>query len=571
MRFLLTIITGSFLFLYFLSPVRAIVDPLSAPNNRYGIHIVDQNDLESAAKLVNSSGGDWGYVTLVIRADDRNHDKWQAIFDSMRRLHLIPLVRLATVPKGDIWLKPTPDEAKPWTEFLNSLNWVTKNRYVILFNEPNHAKEWGGEVKPHEYAEVAKIYRNSLKDASADFFVLPAGFDAAAGNGSETMSLEQYLKFMSAYDKDIFTRFDGWTSHAYPNPEFSGSIRDQGKTSLISYRHELLLLNKLGLNKPLPIFITETGWVHNEGKSPQYGAYSASKVADLIPQAFSQVWTDSNLAAITPFMLNYQDEPFDHFSWTKPGGQDVYPQYVTVQNLSKTAGKPIQIDNAILLSDTIPSILVNNSVYEIPVYFQNTGQSIWEPGVYEVVIDGNLLNNQSQRYALEYTEPFNDARITFHLQTPLKTGSYTLNVRVEKNHQPIGSITERDVRLIPPPSLLVKAQLWYRKITSGDDFTLLIYDDTGLVKKLEPFQVTDGVGMVSEIRDVIPQKRYRFVLTKAYYLPRQTFAILSPSQTEINFNRLLPVDLFPDGQLTFKDLWAAASRPNQVISLFFKR
>ena len=84
----------------------AIVDPLNAVNNPFGIHILDENDLEDAAKLVNSSGGDWGYVTLVIRKDERNPKRWQEVFDRMRNLHLIPIVRIATRQMDDGWEKP---------------------------------------------------------------------------------------------------------------------------------------------------------------------------------------------------------------------------------------------------------------------------------------------------------------------------------------------------------------------------------------------------------------------------------------------------------------------------------
>ena len=40
-------------------PAAAISDPLSVPNNRFGIHIADLNDIPDVAPLVNSSGGDW--------------------------------------------------------------------------------------------------------------------------------------------------------------------------------------------------------------------------------------------------------------------------------------------------------------------------------------------------------------------------------------------------------------------------------------------------------------------------------------------------------------------------------
>src|SRR3989339_1270410 len=108
----------SILLLLFLSffpqSVHAIYDPLSVSNNKYGIHIAELTDLTDAANLVNSSGGDWGYVTLVIQDGDRNQSKWQELFNEMRRLHLIPILRLATHPEGDSWKIPQKEDAKRW-------------------------------------------------------------------------------------------------------------------------------------------------------------------------------------------------------------------------------------------------------------------------------------------------------------------------------------------------------------------------------------------------------------------------------------------------------------------------
>jgi hypothetical protein len=153
----------------------AIENPSARPNNIYGIHILDENDLEDAAKLVNSSGGDWGYVTLVIRKDERDSQRWQKTFDKMRRLHLIPIVRIATIQVNSHWEKPVQGEIDGWVSFLNSLNWVIKNRYVIIGNEPNHAAEWGNELNPQEYADYLSTLSEKLKNESGDFFILPAG------------------------------------------------------------------------------------------------------------------------------------------------------------------------------------------------------------------------------------------------------------------------------------------------------------------------------------------------------------------------------------------------------------
>ena len=145
------------------SAAYAIYDPLSVPNNEYGIHIADPQDIPDAATLVNSNG-DWGYVTLVIQENDRNTDKWQKIFDQMRRLHVIPIVRIATRPQGAVWKKPQIEDLRDWKSFLSSLNWPVENRYIILFNEPNHAAEWGNSISPEEYEKrVIEFFRENVK------------------------------------------------------------------------------------------------------------------------------------------------------------------------------------------------------------------------------------------------------------------------------------------------------------------------------------------------------------------------------------------------------------------------
>jgi len=186
------------LVMIFIQPRKAmaIYNPLSVPNNRFGIHIVNTQDLEDAANLVNSSGGDWGYVTLVITQNDRDFSKWQAVFDRMRNLHLIPIVRLATAADGENWQKPSLGEIDGWVSFLNSLNWVVKNRYLIIANEVNSAREWGGEVNPEEYASYLKIFSQKLKAANEDFFILPAGFDASLTTSKTSLDEAVYLKRM---------------------------------------------------------------------------------------------------------------------------------------------------------------------------------------------------------------------------------------------------------------------------------------------------------------------------------------------------------------------------------------
>lgn len=550
------------------STAQAIVDPRDTTNNRYGIHVIDDTDIVSAAPLVNSSGGQWGYVTLVIRANDRDLHKWQTIFDQLREQKLIPLVRLATTPKGNYWIEPKPDEAADWATFLNSLNWVIQNRYVILFNEPNHATEWGGEVNPAEYVKTARAFHDQLKSASPDFFILPAGFDVAADNSpGTTMSADAYWAAMYQADPAIFTLFDGWTSHSYPNPGFSGSPQATGRTSIQGYRWEMDHLRQYGVSDSIPIFITETGWIHQEGVTANPYAPSADTVADYFRTAFTQVWTDSQIVAITPFLLNYESEPFDNFSWKKPGVAEFYPQYDVVKSLKKPAGQPMQIHDSNFSNPDFPHELITSSTYSLSLHITNTGQSIWNPQDFSLFVTSTFPDNALITDPIPITKPGQTATITLHLITPPEKKFHNLSFRMQRQGEGFGQAYISEVALIPPPSLLVKAKLWIKRHNSGSDFSLLIYDQDQLVKRIDQFAIEDGVGTLSEIHDLIPHKEYRFVLLKPFYLPRQIIDTLSPEQTLLTFKRLLPFDFNNDGRFSLHDIGNIILHPRKA-SLF---
>ena len=323
------LLTLLFFFVVFPQGIHALENPLDQPNNRFGIHVIDENDFSNASNLVNSSGGEWGYITFVIREDERDIARWNRAFSRLSSLKLIPIVRLATTNQNGIWQIPDPNEAIPWARFLSALNWPVENRYIILFNEPNHAKEWGGILDPEGYTRIARIYWQELKKASPDFFVLPAALDAAAGNTTATMEQSLFFKKMYQEDDYIFTIFDGLTSHSYPNPGFCASPDATGKSSVRGFEWELSYLESLDLFPDMPVFITETGWACNQ-----------VNLSDNYSKAFSQAWSHPRIAAVTPFILNYTTPPFNKFSWINPQTSEFYPHYQTIMELPKTKGEP---------------------------------------------------------------------------------------------------------------------------------------------------------------------------------------------------------------------------------------
>lgn len=418
----LAIIFISFLF-FGPTKVLAAENPLAVTNNQFGIHIQDENDLDKASFLVNSGGGDWGYVTLVIRQDERDQKRWQRSFDKMRRLHLIPIVRIATKQDGDNWTKPDMNDIDNWVNFLNSLNWVVKNRYIVIGNEPNHAQEWGGDINPKEYADWLYTFSQRLKNASQDFYVLPAGFDASAPNDREHMTEELYIMKMFDYKPNLFDYVDGWTSHSYPNPDFSAPETGVGKGSIRTYQWELELLRELGVTKDLPVFITETGWIHNlDGESGKY--LDEATIADNLKSSFANVWNDPRIVAVTPFLLNYQGAPFNVFSWTKPDGS-FYKFYYAVQNLPKKDGSPTQINSAQIIAVLTPEIIQRSNAKWGMTLIKNTGQSIWVVGK-KILVDDNDKKIQILPMFFSDVEPGQMSVVFF--TTQVKIVSYKFNL-----------------------------------------------------------------------------------------------------------------------------------------------
>lgn len=417
MKLLLSVLLGFMIFLFYAKSSLAINNPLDLPNNRFGIHIFSEKDLEEAAKLVNSKGGDWGYVTLVITEAERDKDRWQKVFDEMRRLHLIPIIRIATKAEGSIWQKPKIEEIDNWVNFLNSLNWVIENRYVIIANEPNHSYEWGGDIDPGEYATYLKEFSHKLKNSSSDFFVLPAALDASAPNGPNTMEESKYIFAMLKKVPEVFDFIDGWNSHSYPNPDFSGKETATGKGTVKTFEWEISFLKSIGITKDFPIFITETGWSQKK--------INQDEISSKYLYAFDKVWNSDNIVAITPFILNYPQEPFGHFSWKNQQGE-FYSFYHEIINIPKEQGEPKQKVSGDIVAAFVQPVIFEGHEFVGTILAKNTGQSIWNFN--QILIGANRMDTDFKANAFGAIEPTKLGLIVFKAASPRTTGVYSTSL-----------------------------------------------------------------------------------------------------------------------------------------------
>ncbi|HSW96436.1 MAG TPA: hypothetical protein VLF89_01285 [Candidatus Saccharimonadales bacterium] len=367
------IIVILFLFLTFISSagqVSAIENPLAKPNNKFGIHILFPAEVAQAAQLVNSSGGSWGYVVIPIQSGDRDLIKWQLFMDTCKKNHVIPIVRVAT--EGDyfntkVWRVPDASDILDFANFLNSLDWPVKNRYVIIFNEVNRADEFGGVVDPGTYAKLLSYATTVFKSKNQDFFVISSGMDNAAANTPFSMDEYDYFRAMQQSVPGIFNQIDGISSHAYPNPGFSQPPTVLNAKSIDSFQYERTLIETMS-NKQLPVFITETGWPTN--------VVPDTVAAGYYQQAFSTVWNDPNIVTVAPFLLQANGGPFSGFSFLSISNSQT-PEYTAIASIPKTKGTPsaalkvlgeeiakiqkLPLENFSHINNTIPTTQVSHS------------------------------------------------------------------------------------------------------------------------------------------------------------------------------------------------------------------
>jgi len=549
---------------------------ISEHNNKFGISLLQptEEDIKKTAELVNSNGGDYGYVTLVIQENDRDRRKWQDLFEKLREHHLIPIIRLATSPSdsegkpgGENWRKPEEKDAEEWVRFLDSLNWITKNRYIVLFNEVNHGQEWGGETNPEEYAKVAYAFAKKFKEKNKDFFVMLAGLDLSAPSSYPNYEdAEKYLRSISDFQLPIFNYVDGLASHSYPNPGFVGSPWDRGKKSIRGYEWELNLLKDNGIKKELPVFITETGW---ERTPLRQGFVGQDIIAQNFKIAYEQVWVpDERVVAVTPFVFSYQSAPFLGFSWKVPG-DGYYTQFDTVKNLSKQKGEPeIKESGTIEMPTNVD--LVANSSYRFKIPFNNTGQGFWDKE------KGYELKFQNQdKIPFEYffsdivqIKPGEDVELSLTVKTKKPSDQFKTRIYLVREGKSIVQSNEIKIVIDPLPSLNFKVGLFPKLKPTGEDFELQLFDsDEVLVFKKKGLWVRNGKGIVDQVQNITLGNKYRIVLLKPYYLPRQTFITFKKGQNDFSFKKMYPFDFSKDGKLDWGDAGAVFKNPALLLNL----
>lgn len=273
-----------------------------------GVHILDPRELSDAYRLLSIPGVEkTAYVTITLALNDLVRVKdWETFFREAKEKKIIPIVRLVSEFDGKSWTIPTRKNIIDQITFLSQFEWPYDEKYIIVFNEPNHKSEFGGKLDPAHYTRILKFTADWAHTEGKNYKVLPAGMDLAAPNGFFTMEAFNFIGQMLQEDKNIFDNIDYWNSHSYPNPGFISSPYRTGKNSLRGFKHELDYL-KRNLKKEFKVFITETGWLNNVFTNRWLDYY--------YQYAADHIWSDDRVMAVTPFILKGDPGPFSGFGF----------------------------------------------------------------------------------------------------------------------------------------------------------------------------------------------------------------------------------------------------------------
>jgi hypothetical protein len=280
-----------------------------------GVHILSPHDMKYAVKLLKEDVDTdrWHYLTIPLTLNDLDRlELWQEFFKECQKERFIPIIRLATRAEGDTWIRPNRKQIVQMFEFMNQLAWPTEERLIIVFNEVNHGKEWGGQIDPISYTQILEFTADWAHTETASYLVLPAAMDLAASDSSQTMEAFTYLSQMLAVNPWIFDHIDIWNSHSYPNPAFSSSPERTGQNSMRGFEFELNYL-KRKTDKTFKVIITETGWIENRLTRPWLSKYYL--------YALQHIWSHPQVIGVTPFIVKGAPGPFAAFSFFDENSQ----------------------------------------------------------------------------------------------------------------------------------------------------------------------------------------------------------------------------------------------------------
>jgi hypothetical protein len=158
--------------------------------------------------------------------------------------------------------------------------------------------------------------------------------------------------------------------------------------------------------------------------------------------------------------------------------------------------------------------------------------------------------------------PLEQKTVWLYFKTGKKVGKFKPTLAINQESQAICNQIDWDLELVPQISVNLAVNLLFKRETSGDNFKFVIYNAKDEVVFEAPnVKIGKGEGQVSGINNLFIGERYRLVITKPLYLPRQEFLKLVEGTNEITFEPMIPLDFNSDGRFTLEDIVTLFKQP----------
>jgi hypothetical protein len=318
------------------------------PNNIVGLNVArlhQPNYIWATSDVVNANGGDWGYITVVWTIQDREDRmaeyNLQLFLDRCYEFHVQPIVRVATkfeakreptVPgqpavKPNLqgaegsWTRPDWDEPLKWRAFFERGKWPTRHAWIVIGNEPNLGREWGGAVDAAGYAK----YLDHVLDVFADaprFDIVSGALDISNTTAMPVMQdALEFLDEMGATVPGLFERLPAWASNPYHVPNLGPGVR---------YTHRAYEAELDRIGREMPVLITEAGNLQTGDEL---------EIARFYAEAFRDWMADPKVVAATPLFWHPDRNDFWMFELDKRGAfVSKSPTYELLRRLPRIAG-----------------------------------------------------------------------------------------------------------------------------------------------------------------------------------------------------------------------------------------
>ncbi|CAN5643197.1 hypothetical protein BH23CHL2_BH23CHL2_19480 [soil metagenome] len=204
--------------------------------------------------------------------------KYDAIVEAAER-HGLRVIARIDLPPG--WARPTgSDHTSPPANLDDFADFVTdfvdhfrgRVQFIQIWNEPNLAAEWGGEIDPEGYAELLRVAATAARQADPNVVILSAPLAMTTENSDRAMDDLSYWRAL--YKAGAEPHFDIMSANAYGLDQKYDAAPDARTLNI----RRIELIRQIAVEHgdgDKPIWLNEYGWnASPEGFSPEILTWS---------------------------------------------------------------------------------------------------------------------------------------------------------------------------------------------------------------------------------------------------------------------------------------------------------